>query len=69
MPVPKRRRPTGTARLMAIPSMALKLLDINFVFQHSRLVILYGFAPAVVVVGMLTEPCPASWFDIINILE
>ena len=54
---------------MALPSMALKLLDINFVFQNSRKVLFYGFAPAVIVIGMMTEPRPAIWIDIINILE
>lgn len=69
MPVPKRRRPTGKQSLLALPSMALKVFDINFVFQNTRKVLLYGFAPAVVVIGMMTEPRPASWIDIINILD
>jgi hypothetical protein len=46
-----------------------KIVDIDFLFQNTRIALLYGFAPTVIVIGMLTEPSPASWFDIINILE
>ena len=54
---------------MALPAQAVRLLDIDFLFQKTRLVLFYGFAPAVVVIGMMTEPRPASWLDIINLLE
>ena len=47
--------------------MALKVLDIDFVFSNTKTLLLYTFAPAVVVLGMWTEPAPASWFDLINI--
>jgi hypothetical protein len=49
--------------------MALSLFDIDFVFRNTRPFLLYLFAPTVVVIGMMTEPRPASWFDLINILE
>lgn len=54
---------------MALPSYALRMFDIDYVFQKSRLLLLWGFAPTVVLIGMMTEPTPASWFELINILE
>lgn len=50
-------------------SLALKLFDINFLLSKTRLLILYGFAPTVVLIGMYTEPRPASWFDLVNIMD
>ena len=67
MPVPKRRQRKGIGTLANAPSMALKLFDIDFVFRNTKTILLYSFAPAVVVLGMWTEPTPASWFDLINI--
>ena len=67
MPVPRRRKAQGVSALVKSPLMVFKLLDINFVFQNTRQLLFYGFAPTVVVMGMLTEPTPASWFDLINI--
>jgi hypothetical protein len=32
------------------------------------MVLLFGFAPAVVLIGMMTEPRP-SWIDLINIVD
>jgi hypothetical protein len=66
MPVPRRRNqnPMGS-----LPSLALKLLDANFLFEKSKWIIYYGFAPAVVYLGMTKEPCPSSWLELINILE
>lgn len=70
MPVPKRRKSQGSVQtLAALPSYALRLLDINYVFQKTRPLLLWGFAPTVVVIGMMTEPTPASWFDLINLFE
>ena len=69
MPVPKRRQGKGVRALINAPSMALKLLDIDFVFTNTKTLLLYGFAPAVVVLGMWTEPAPASWFDLVNIWQ
>jgi hypothetical protein len=66
MPVPRRRNKKGGLAIFN-PLAITKLLDINFVFQNSRTLLLYGFAPAVVLMGMLSEPAPASWFDLINI--
>jgi hypothetical protein len=67
MPVPRRRKAKGMGALVQSPLLLLKLLDIDFVFQKSRTVLLYGFAPTVVAMGMFTEPSPVSWLDLINI--
>jgi len=56
-------------RIQSLPSLALKMLDIDFVFQKARPYLLYTFAPAVVLIGMYTEPSPASWLELINILD
>ena len=69
MPVPRRRQQTALMRVQSLPSLALKMLDINFLFQKSRIFLLYGFAPAVVILGMNTEPAPTSWLELINILD
>lgn len=69
MPVPKRRQSSGIRSLTALPSQALRIFDIDFLFQKSRILLLWGFAPTVVLIGMMTEPSPASWFELINILE
>jgi len=66
MPVPRRRRQNQIANL---PSLALKCLDVNFLFEKSKAVLYYGFAPAVVYFGMTKEPSPSSWLELINILE
>ena len=55
--------------LIKSPSNILKLFDIDFVFQKARPYLLYTFAPAVVLIGMYTEPSPASWLELINILD
>ena len=71
MPVPRRRSGRSGAgfAIADIPSMALRLFDINYIFQKSRMALFYGFAPAVFYLGMTTEPCPQSWFEPFNILE
>lgn len=73
MPVPKRRnRRSGGGMGFAIadiPSMALRLFDINYIFAKTRIALFYGFAPAVFYLGMTTEPCPQSWLEPFNILE
>lgn len=48
--------------------MALSLLDINFVFQKTKTYLLLGFAPAVLWIGLNTEPRPTLW-DLFNIWE
>ena len=65
MPVPKRR----TSLAGGIQKLALKLFDLNYIFSKTRVMLLYGYAPMVLYIGMTTEPTPASWFEIINILE
>ena len=69
MPVPRRRNASSGFSITKIPSMALKLFNADFIFQKTKLAIFYGFAPAVVYLGMTKEPCPSSWFELINILE
>jgi len=68
MPFPKRRN-RNKPLLTRIPSLTLSLFDASFVFQKSKQLFLYGFTPAVILIGMLTEPKPASWLELINILE
>ena len=68
MPVPRRRRSKGLGSLVASPTVLISsLLDIDFIFQRSKTLIYYGFAPMVIYFGMTTEPTPASWFELINI--
>ena len=69
MPVPRRRKASAFSTITSLPSMALKLLDADFIFQKSKIFLYYGFAPAVICLGMMTEPRPASWLELINILE
>lgn len=68
MPVPRRRKSTAALSLLVkSPLVLLKLFDIDFMFQKLRLPLFYAFAPGVVIIGMFTEPSPATWFDLINI--
>lgn len=67
MPVPRRRKSKGVGALFKSPMLLFKILDIDFVFQKTKTLLYYGFAPGVVVLGMFMEPAPASWFDLINI--
>lgn len=69
MPVPRRRSRSAASSLTSLPSLALKFLDADFIFQKSKTLIYYGFAPAVVLMGMMMEPRPSSWLELINILE
>jgi TOM7 family len=63
MPVPRRRNKA----LVKSPTDVLKIFDIDFLFQKTKTLLYYGFAPAVVFIGMYREPGPASWFELINI--
>lgn len=72
MPVPRRRKQplTPSSLFMQLPSMAMKMLDVDFVFQKTRVALFYAFAPAVIWIGMNTEPTPSGGFwEIINLLE
>jgi len=70
MAVPRRRQRKSSGSLHQIPSLALRLFDINFVFQKTRLALFYTFAPAVIWVGMNTDPAPSSgYLELLNILE
>lgn len=62
-----RRRPKSLVK--QVSSTICKVLDADFVFQKTRTLLFYGFAPAVIYVGMTTEPRPESIFDLINVLE
>ena len=67
--VPRRRKTSPGDIIANLPRMALRLFDADFIFQKTKTFLFYGFAPAVILKGMMTEPQPASWFEIINILE
>jgi len=43
-------------------------MDIDFVFQKTKTLLLWGFAPTIVLIGCMTEPRPSP-FDLINIFE
>jgi len=72
MPVPKRRNKSTGVSSSSIVKMPMafmkKALDINYVFQLTRPLLLYGFAPTVVLIGMYTEPQPGSWIEAVDIL-
>jgi ABC-type uncharacterized transport system permease subunit len=68
MPVPRRRNSTGLLSISQLSKKALLLLDINVVFQKTKTLLYWGFTPAVIMVGLMTEPKP-SWIDMINIWE
>jgi TOM7 family len=69
MPVPKRRGPkAGTLTISNLSSQLMKILDIHYVFQRSRVLLLYGFAPIAIYIGLQTEPKPQLW-DIFNLWE
>ena len=44
------------------------LLDINFIFNKAKPLLFWGFTPAVILVGLYTEPRP-SLIDLFNIWE
>ena len=69
MPVPRKRPLSTFAKLTYWPRKAMVVFDISFVYQTLRPWVKYGFMPAVLYLGMTTEPRPSSWWDIINILE
>jgi hypothetical protein len=46
----------------------MKLMDIQYVFDATKLVLLWAFAPTVLLIGLRTEPRP-SIIDIFNIWE
>ncbi len=68
MPVPRRRKLTLIDHARNMPSYALKLLDADYLFQKSKTLLFYGITPAVILLGMMTEPRP-GWLELINILE
>ena len=68
MPVPKRRK-TLSKTLFQYPRLVLKLFDADFVFKRTKTLLLWGFLPSVILVGMNTEPKPASYLELINILD
>ncbi len=68
MPVPRRRNLTPIEQICNLPKLALKLFDADFLFQKSKTLLYYGITPAVVLLGMMTDPRP-GWLELINILE
>lgn len=69
MPIARRRHQGYLRHVYNLPFMTLKLFDADFLLRKTRTLLLYGFAPAVILLGMTTEPRPSSWFELINILE
>jgi hypothetical protein len=69
MPVPRRRPISTVAKLTYWPGQAMVIFDLSFLYSTLRPLVKYGFLPAVLYLGMTTEPRPSSWWDIINILE
>jgi hypothetical protein len=67
MPVPKRRE-TKALSVSNLSSLVKNCFNIDFVFQKTKVFLLYGFAPAVIAVGLSTEPRPSLW-DLFNIWE
>lgn len=65
MPVPRRRKSVSTA---LTKSNILALLDINVIFQKTKTLLYWGWTPAVILIGLYTEPRP-SWIDLINLWE
>ena len=53
--------------VLSLPRRTLVLLNAEVVLRRTRVLLLYGFAPAVVTLGMMTEPRPSSWFELFNI--
>jgi len=51
-----------------IRAFAFNCLDINWVFQNTKVFLLYGFLPGVLAIGLNTEPRP-SLIDVFNIWE
>lgn len=66
MPVPRRR--SGKLSLAKLPGLAVSLLNVDFVFQKTKTIIYWGFAPAVILIGLRTEPRPGL-IDLFNIWE
>jgi TOM7 family len=71
MAVPKRRNGGKSSRALSLSSITgtfWKMLDVDFVFQKTKTVILYGFTPFVIYWGINTEPKPHI-LDLFNIWE
>jgi TOM7 family len=65
--VPRRRR-SGGFSISSIPHHLVMILDIHYVFEATKIALLWGFAPTVLLIGLRTEPRP-SLIDIFNIWE
>lgn len=68
MPVPRRRNKSSNFDIAKLPSLALKFLDADYMFNKTKLLLLWGFTPTVVLIGMNMEPKP-EWHDLINIWD
>lgn len=69
MPVPRRRSSImGMVTLSKLPMQLLSLLNIHTLFQKTKTLLYWGFAPGVILAGMYMEPRP-HWLDLINIWE
>jgi len=51
-----------------LSTQILSILDINYVFEKTKILLFWGWTPLVLAIGLNTEPCP-SWIDLVNIWE
>jgi hypothetical protein len=58
----------NTSFLTSVANTITKYSSATTFFSKFQPVFLYGFIPAVIVVGMSIEPKP-SWWDLINIID
>jgi len=68
MPVPRRKHSKNVNALVGLPNTLLSMLDVNVIFKKTKYLLLWGFTPAVITIGLFTEPRP-RWFDLVNIWD
>lgn len=74
MPVPKRRNQVsggsggGALMIPNLTKMVFKLFDIDFVWQRTKVYVLYAFPCMVIYQGLQMEPKP-NFIDLFNIWE
>jgi hypothetical protein len=69
MAVPRRRQAKGGVLSVSnLSSQIIAALDINYIFSKTKVLLLWGWTPLVIGIGLYTDPRP-SWVDIINIWE
>jgi hypothetical protein len=68
MAVPRRRQATKSLTVSNLSSQIFSALDINYIFQKTKVLLLWTWTPLVIGIGLYTDPRP-SWVDLINIWE